>query len=159
MPNVLFVCTANQFRSPLAAACFSRKLMETNTPGEWFVSSAGTWAVENLPAHPKVQAEAQKLGLDLSGHSTREVTPAMIAEADLIVVMEPGHKEALEFEFPECRGRVVLLAQAAGLASDEISDPARTDFGDSEIVAREVYRCINEGFAQLIARAGSHSRT
>ena len=77
----------------------------------------------------------------------------MLRQADLIVVMERGHKEALECEFPECRGRIVLLAEAAGEKFAEIPDPARSGFIDSEAIARSIITCIDIGFSTLIELA------
>ncbi|RPJ38045.1 MAG: low molecular weight phosphatase family protein, partial [Chloroflexi bacterium] len=68
MPSVLFVCMANRFRSPLAAAIFRKSLEEKGLAGSWQVGSAGTWATPGQPVIPSVLAAARELGLDLSGH-------------------------------------------------------------------------------------------
>jgi len=83
MPNVLFVCMANQFRSPLAAALFEKNLKDENASAGWMVSSAGTWVEQESGAHPAAIHAAKNLGLDLSGHKSREVSADMIAAADL----------------------------------------------------------------------------
>lgn len=155
MPNILFVCTANQFRSPIAAAYFERRLCDLSASAGWTVSSAGTWVTAGLPAHPKALIEAAALGLDLRAHRTREVDAAMLAAADLIVVMEQGHREALECEFPQCRGRIVLLGTAAGEDHPEIPDPARTHFEESAAAARSITACIDKGFSKLVSLAES----
>ncbi len=90
MPSILFVCTANQFRSPIAAAKFSCLLGKDELTKEWTVDSAGTWAEEGLPVHPKAIQAATKLGLTLSEHASREVNKDILNKADLIVVMEHG---------------------------------------------------------------------
>ena len=103
MPVILFVCTANRFRSPIAAAYTKRKLQTTDQSADWTVISAGTWTEPGLPAHDKALSAAHALGLDLNSHHTRVVSTAIMATADLIIVMEQGHKEALECEFPASR--------------------------------------------------------
>ncbi len=95
MPAILFICTANQFRSPIAAASFAQKLSASRTPDTWRVASAGTWTSSGLAAHPKAVAAAAPLGLDISNHQTQEVNSSFISEFDLIVVMENNHKESL----------------------------------------------------------------
>ncbi len=150
MPAVLFVCTANQLRSPIAAACFMRKLTSIGADDTWTVGSAGTWTVAGLPAHPKEIEAAAKLGLDLSAHRTREVDAALLATADLIVVMEHGHKEALEAEFPAVGGRVVLLGSLANIPGSETHDPAWDDFAQPDAAARMICACIDKGFAELV---------
>jgi len=73
MPSVLFVCTANRFRSPIAAALFLKALKDQGVKGSWSVGSAGTWAVSGQPVLTSVLEVAQDYGLDLSTHRSRHV--------------------------------------------------------------------------------------
>lgn len=150
LPEILFICTANQFRSPIAAACFSRRLKLKGMDDKWTVASAGTWAHAGLPAHPKAIEAAASLGLDLKGHRTQEVDAALLDAADLIVVMQESHKEALEAEFPLVCGRVVLLGGLADIPNGEISDPARDNFARPEEAARLINTCVAKAFAMLV---------
>lgn len=150
MPAILFVCTANQFRSPIAAASFSQKLTQTGSHDTWKVASAGTWATSGLGAHPKAINAASSLGLDLSFHQTQEVNSTFIAEFDLIVVMEHNHKESLELEFPLTIGRIVLLGQIANVPGDEIPDPAKEAFANSDQVADLINTSIKRTFSKLV---------
>jgi len=158
MPFILFVCTANQFRSPIAAAYFSHKLSEEGIPGTWIVDSAGTWTPPGLKAHPQAVASAAKLGLDLKHFRTREVDAALLSAADLIVVMEHGHREAIEAEFPAVRGRVVLLGRLANVPGDEIPDLARDNFNQPEVAAGMVCASIDKGFAELVSLSEHRSK-
>jgi protein-tyrosine phosphatase len=125
MPAILFICTANQFRSPIAAASFAQKLSASGTHDTWKIASAGTWASSGHAAHPKAIAAAAPLGLDISNHQTQEVNADFIAEFDLIVVMENNHKESLELEFPQTIRKIVNLGEIANLPNGEIPDPAK----------------------------------
>ncbi len=159
MTEILFVCTANQFRSPIAAAYFAHKLRENGASTGWTLSSAGTWVKAETPAHPKAMMAAAQLGLDLSTHRSREVNARMLIAADLIVVMELGHKEALEYEFPQCKGRIVLLGEAAGEHGIEIDDPARSNFVESDVTVQSIIVCIDKGFSKLVNLAESRRDT
>src|SRR5512142_1493029 len=108
MPSILFVCTGNQYRSPIAAAYLRRLLKERGVEG-WLVASAGTWAVPGRPIFPDAAQAAAKLGVDVRSHVTRLVDEAILSDHDLILVMEKGHKEALRVEFPAVRDRLFLL--------------------------------------------------
>jgi protein-tyrosine phosphatase len=91
MPSVLFVCTANQFRSPIAAACLREQLARENLENEWRVESAGTWGVSGLARPPWRQPMAP------GGHRSRQM---LLEGFDLVL----GHKEAICAEFPSvCR--------------------------------------------------------
>ncbi len=153
MPVILFVCTANRFRSPIAAAYAKHQLLTTGDPGKWVIISAGTWTEPGFPAHPKALSAAAALDLDLSTHRTREVSTGLIAAADLIIVMEHGHKEALECEFPACRGRIVTLGELADAGNPEIPDPSKTDFEESNVIVQAIVTCIEKGFTEMLKRA------
>jgi len=157
MPMILFVCTVNMFRSAIAEAAMKRLLLEAGMAEPWSIASAGTWTEDGLPAHPKAIKAANGLGLDLSRHRSRMVKAEMMAEADLIVVMHQGHKEALQAEFPECRGRIALLGELAGERALEIPDPANTRFTDSEGAARMIVSWTEKGFGEMVKKAASRS--
>ena len=155
MLNILFVCTANQFRSPIAAGCFTRRLIETGLTKGWHVSSAGTWTTNGLSTHPKAIQAVVSMGLDLSTHSSLEVNAEMLRAADLIVVMERGHKEALMCEFPDCRSRVILLTELVGESMSDIPDPTLSNFADCDEIAQMICQIIDSGFNELISMAAS----
>ena len=113
MASVLFVCMANRFRSPLAAAIFSKALGDHQQPGPWLVSSAGTWAVPGQPVLPQVQHAARHLGLDLSGHRSSRIARQHLVENDLVLVMQAGQQEALVSEFPGFGESIQLLSWVA----------------------------------------------
>lgn len=150
MPAILFVCTANQFRSPIAAASFSQKLSSSNMHDAWQVASAGTWAVTGLPANPNAIRAALDLGLDITNHQTQEINSEMVTEYDLIVVMEKNHKESLELDFPQSIGKIVLLGQVSNIPNDEIPDPAREAFANSDQIATVINTSIKRTFSKLV---------
>jgi protein-tyrosine phosphatase len=153
--NILFVCTANQFRSPIAAGCFSRRLVEAGLAEDWHVNSAGTWTVNGLSTHPKAIQAAVNMGLDLSMHNSLEVNAEMLMTADLIVVMERGHREALVLEFPECRSRIILLTELVGESMSDIPDPTLSNFADCDEIAQMICQIVDNGFNELITMATS----
>ncbi len=99
------------------------------------------------------------MGLDLKSHKTRVVTHELFQQVDLVVVMQSSHKEALETEFPEVRGRVVLLGNLAGISGGEIIDPAAELFSQPETTARIVNTCIEKAFPKLVEFAFRHEFT
>jgi protein-tyrosine phosphatase len=150
MPAILFVCTANQFRSPIAAACFYERLSASGAMDVWKIGSAGTWTTAGLPAHPKAIAAASLLGLDLSKHGTIEVDSLLLSNYNLIVVMESNHKVSLETEFKSIHGRIVLLGQLAEIPGNEIPDPAKKGFDNADEVANLIYVAVQKSFSKLV---------
>jgi len=150
MQSVLLVCTANQCRSPMAMAILKSKIAQL--PGDWKIESAGTWAVEGAPANQKTQQVMAELGLDLQNHRSRIVTREMLIAFNLILVMEPGHKESLHIEFPEVAPRVFLLSEMISL-SFTIMDPVGGEIEGYRATAREIECIIIEGFEKIVSLA------
>lgn len=119
--NLLFVCSGNTCRSPLAEA-LARKIAASRGIDDIAVSSAGTNAVENVPATDEALLVGMERGLDLTGHRSRQLTPAIVSEADLIFVMTPGHLE--QVKQMGGRGKVHVIDEYASGATDKgITDP------------------------------------
>ncbi len=148
MPALLFVCTANRFRSPLAQVFFQEKLRKTASSAGWRVESAASWGDANLPAMPEALFEARKRGFDLEKHRSKAISGQLIKQFDLILVMEAGHKEALQNEFPQVKSRIYLLSEVCGGAPFSIPDPYLSGDEPAE-VAKEIEDLIDRKFALL----------
>lgn len=92
--NVLFVCTGNTCRSPLAVAALRAELGEDAKEVE--ISSAGTGATPGSPASEGSRQVAAAAGFDLSGHRSRQITREAVQAADLVFVMSPAQRSAVE---------------------------------------------------------------
>jgi protein-tyrosine phosphatase len=152
MPSILFVCTANRFRSPLAAAFFRKSLEEKGDSEFWDVSSAGTWATPDLPVMPGLVETARMFGIDLSEHRSRRVNRPLLSKYDLIVVMQAGHKEALLTEYHGLQNRVYLLSEIIERRSYDIPDAIHSDQEVREVVT-ELDSLIRQGSHYLCALA------
>ncbi len=152
MPMILFVCTANRFRSPIAAASFRKELTTRKLAREWQVSSAGTWTTNGLSAAPEAIRGASKMGLDITGHTSRAISGLLMKEADLIIVMEQGQKEALCSEFPESAHKVHLFSEATSGVPYDIPDPNGSASGLE--VPGEIDDLIHAGFDRICALVG-----
>lgn len=146
--SVLFVCTANRYRSPFAAAVFQKQLMDDGKADEWRVGSAGTWTQADFPVIPHAYEKAQELGLDLGEHRSVEISIEIISQYNLIVVMESGHKEGLGVEFPELRNRVFLLSEIVDHIAYDIPDPAKT-MEDADQIIDELFDLLQRGYVAI----------
>ena len=84
------------------------------------VESAGLGAMVDWPAAEHAEALMAERGLDISSHRARQLTPELLHAADLILVMESGHKKAIEADDATARGKVFRLGE---WRETEIDDP------------------------------------
>ena len=144
-PLVLFICTGNQIRSPLSAAIFQRLLTEAGLQDSCRVESAGTWGLPGL-SDPLARETALRMGLDIEKHRSRMIDKDVLMAARLVIVMEPGQKEALEVEYPQVRGKVRLLSRLAGEPPYTIIDPSGQELEVYLQTGKELRRLMNEAF-------------
>lgn len=149
--SVLMVCRANIGRSPLAMGLLQVHVAEETDA--WKIASAGTWADEGEPAAPSTQRLLLGKGIDLSTHRSRVVTAAMLAEFNLVLVMEQGQKEALRIEFPEAAKKVFLLSEMSG-GRYNIPDPAGKGYDEYESLAKEMEEIFKKGIVKIRQLAG-----
>ena len=148
IPIILFVCTGNLIRSPIAAAIFWRRLKEAGLQDLYRVQSAGTWTIPGR-FDPLARKTAHEMGLDIGSHFSRLIDKEIILAAHLVIVMEQGQKEGLEVEYSEVRGKIRLLSQLAGDPPYNIPDPAGQGFSIYQQTGEELLRLVNSAFESI----------
>ncbi|HEY2955711.1 MAG TPA: low molecular weight protein arginine phosphatase [Candidatus Eisenbacteria bacterium] len=143
--RVLFVCTGNTCRSPMAAGALLQELGDERAQVE--VSSAGTAAWEGQPATEEAIAVAGADGIDLGGHRSRRVTAAALEAADLVLVMEGGQVGTVQ-ALGASRKRTHVLSEwpEPGEPGLPVSDP----FGASREAYEECWRRIRHHVRRLV---------
>lgn len=140
--SVLFVCTGNTCRSPMAEALCREIIKVRSRPNlHYRVRSAGTCAVEGTGADPLALEVMHEIHLDLSDHQTQTLNPRMLDTADWIFTMTRAHRESILELMPECRDRIRLLSDRG----EDIPDPASTSV--------DHYRYIRARLAHDVAEA------
>jgi protein-tyrosine-phosphatase len=142
--KILFVCTGNTCRSPLAAALAASALQESKIT-DWLVDSAGLAAHAGSPASSGSQKTATELGLDLSTHAAKPLTPELLASADLVLTMTASHKAVLTRVAPHHADKIFSITEFLG-EDGEVPDP----YGGSLLVYRQTARRLN-AFVSLLA--------
>lgn len=148
MYSVLFVCTGNQYRSPIAAETFREQLVHDGRAAQWQVSSAGTWTSPGHHAPHAAIELARSLGVDIAGHITRMLDTRMLEDAGLVIVMEQGHKESIQVEFPFAREKTLLLSQVIEGLIYDIPDPARLP-EEARNIIYDLVKMIRTGYGNI----------
>ena len=104
--NILFVCTGNTCRSPMAEGIF-KKIVADKKLDNINASSAGLFAMSgDEVAHNAVEA-AERFGCDISAHRARRITAYVLDETDRFVCMTPEHSASLALYVP--REKITVL--------------------------------------------------
>lgn len=130
MKNVLFVCTGNTCRSPLAEALF-RDLVK-GLP-DYSVMSAGLGAFSGQPASKHSVALAKERGLDLTKHRSQAVTVGVVDKASHIFALSRSHLAALLDDYPEAEDKIYLLSEFTSddqMRGKDVNDPFGGDLDD-----------------------------
>ena len=148
MPALLFVCTANLFRSPVSAALFTYLLNDRGVVEGWTVESAGTLATDGLPISRLAQEMMTERAIDVSAHRSRQVTQEILERSDLVLTMEEGQWEGLRWEFRPLAKRVFMLSQMVG-ASYDVRDPDQASLSSARATVREIESLLTRGFGRI----------
>jgi len=138
--RIVFVCTGNTCRSPMAAA-IARKLLaergQTENGVETVIESAGVATGDGLPASPEAVEVIAEMGGDLRSHRSRGLTREIVARADFVLAMTGSHLDRAKELSPENAGRMELI-DPSGDVPDPIGGPV------------EVYRATAERLRTVI---------
>ena len=139
--NILFVCSGNMCRSPLAAALVRHKVTFA-PPGNFGaaiqVESAGTSADAGLPMSLAMEIILQEQGID-SAHQSQRVTWDLLDWADLVLTMTQTQKLMLRSQIPQMAGKLATLNEYSGNTSQpDIEDPYGCDLDSYRRCAQEI---------------------
>ena len=140
MVQVIFVCTGNICRSPMAEGILRHKCLIAGRD-DCIISSMGIQGLDNSPASEYVQIICEENGIDISSHRSRSLIFEELQQADIIFSMESVHREFLQTFHPWCRDKVFLLGAWPG--KETRKSPIRDPYGGSLEENREIYYIIN----------------
>jgi len=149
--HILFVCTGNTCRSPMAAA-IARRVAEERGLADVVVSSAGTGALEGSTASDGALLVGIEQGTDLSEHRAQVLSRALVESADVVLAMSQQHLARVRELGGE--GKSFLLTEFAshGTESRAVSDPFGGDLATYRSTFQELEREIRRAFDRLVTQ-------
>lgn len=146
MKTILFVCTGNVCRSPMAEGILRYALQGR---GDYRVISAGLGAIEGQPPSPYAVQAVRELGIDISTQRSRMLSPELVQQADYIFGMTHSHIDTVMLLYPQAAEKTFLLREfdeTLDLFEKDISDP----IGGSYDVYLNCRDQIEQGIASLL---------
>ena len=153
--HVLFVCTGNTCRSPMAEGLF-RKAIEGRNDFE--VGSAGVAAYKGSTASPETLSILKKRGASLDGFKSRPVSDALLKQATHVFAMTEGHLAMLEARFSDHADKFYLVREFSGISDKrqgiDVPDPIGMGMAAYEEVAKVLEAAIPKIIAYVDSGAG-----
>lgn len=143
--RILFVCTGNSCRSPMAEAYFG-DLCRRAGRRDIEALSAGSSAWTGAPASEAAIAVMAEFGVDLDSFRSTRLSPQLIADCDLVVAMTAGHRHAVLELAPEAADKCILL-----LGDRDVVDP----YGGSVGHYRRIFEMMRPALETLFQRVSA----
>jgi protein-tyrosine phosphatase len=156
MNKILFVCTANICRSPMAEAIFNVLAADARVP--FRAESAGVSALVGEPIAPNARIALEELGIHAGDHRARQVSGQAVEEADLVLTMNLWHVDELRRSFEKAADRISTLPEYVnvGGGQKEVSDPYGYTLAAYRASARQILEYVDSvvGSLSRSARTG-----
>jgi len=146
--SVLFVCTGNTCRSPMAEALFRAAVAGRD---DFEVGSAGVAATPGAPASEATRELLATRGIELDGFASRPVEPALIERATHVFAMTAAHLDSLITMFPEHEDKLYLTCEFADIPGRGVGADVPDPIGSGSSAYAAVAEALDQAIPSLVA--------
>jgi protein-tyrosine-phosphatase len=158
LKTILFVCSGNYCRSPLAEGLARLRLKQAGYDEQFVTRSAGTLPeYAGQPAAPLILEALREVGAEGQFNPPHQITADEIAQADLILGIAQQHLDWIGDHYPAAAARTFLLSDLIGECWDVI-DPGVQALEPLRVCRNTIDRIISNGLPELVRRAAEVSR-
>lgn len=140
--NILFVCTGNTCRSPMAEALFMNISSENGCTHSAFSRGLNVFVPQKI--NPKSVCALKKFGVNFEDHISRQLNIEDVEKADCILTMTSSHKQIIKNAFPKHKSKVFTLNEKAYGSDSDIEDPYGLSQEDYDKCCQSVYDALRK---------------
>jgi protein-tyrosine phosphatase len=142
--NILFICSGNVCRSPMAEASLKSRV-PADLKSKLHISSAGLSTLSGLAPTVEAELSARLKNYDLSAHRSLPATEVLLDKSDLILCMEKNQVKAIQTRMPHIANRVHLISDFGGKHGRDIPDP----YGSNIALYKEILNLIDAELTRI----------
>lgn len=151
MKKIMFVCTGNICRSPMAHYYMQKRVFDLGIEQKYLISSCGTYAISGQVATENAVKAIGKYGVELSSHRATNINDIDIIEYDYIFCLTEQHKRNVLFLFPKLEGKVYTLKEFVNpdISYLDIDDPWGLSLNVYNECAKEIVYYVDKALDRL----------
>jgi len=146
LKSIMFICTGNICRSPMAHAYMQKRLYDLNKQNEYIISSCGTNAIYGQCATDNAIESMKKYDIDLTRHRATSIEDSNILDYDIILVLTKNHKREVLQIYPSLNEKMFTLKEYVNNEEmyKDIDDPWGLDINVYNATAKDIVENIDK---------------